>query len=148
MEEKELPRPLTLDEAFGRLRFYKQDTREVAEALQDAQTGEELLEEMRNNSVLGVPENQPGVWDERIKVGDVVYRSYTPIQCGVVTKVVPNPNGYFSEVTFVGLKKTWTKDSSMLNDFTQLVADHKRKYDNQNKTLKALKRMKLSDENA
>lgn len=138
MEEKELPRALTTEEAFSGLLDYKQNTSEVADALQDAETIEELLETMRSTPVKGVPAGRSAGWDESIKVGDVVYVAYSPIQCGVVTEVIPNPNGYFSEVTFVGLKKTWTKSSSWLNDYTELVADHKRKYNRHNKTLKAL----------
>ncbi len=138
MEEKELPRALTTEEAFGGLLDYKQDIGKVADALQDAQTIEELLEEMGRTPVEGVPAGRPEGWDERIKVGDVVYVSYTPVQCGVVTEVVQNPDGYFSQVTFVGLKKTWTMDSSGLRDFTELVADHKRKYERHKKTLKTL----------
>lgn len=134
MEEKELPPPLTISEAFGKM----------GEALQDDPPSlREILDEMSGGkkTVLGVPTTQQREWDERIKVGDVVYIAYTPIQCGVVTKVEKLPDSFFTLVTFVGLKKTWTEWSSALNDYTKLVADHKRKYDRHKKTLKALEEL-------
>ncbi len=127
MEEKELPRALTTEEAFSGLLDYKL-----------AQTLKELRQETRRTPVEGVSENQPKMWDERIKVGDVVYIAYAPVQCGVVRKVEKVPDSFFTLVTFVGLKKTWTEWSFALNDFRELVADHKRKYDRHNKILKAL----------
>lgn len=79
-------------------------------------------------------------------VGAAVYKNYTPVSCGkIVEDLGPTPlgNGQFS--TFHTVKVKWLKDGSVteisthkLACYESLVADHRRKLQNQSATLERI----------
>jgi hypothetical protein len=81
--------------------------------------------------------------DKKI-VGTAVYESYRPAKCGmVIADLGPTDGGYFHTLRVRYLKDGVERDidSGRLNDFNELVADHKRKYENHLATLQKLNRL-------
>lgn len=83
---------------------------------------------------------------QRIKegtiVGALVYEAYTPAKCGkVLEDLGPTGSGYFHRLKVRLLKNGEEKiyGSGILNDFEELIADHKRKYERHLATLEKLK---------
>lgn len=79
-------------------------------------------------------------------VGTFVYESYTPSRCGFVTQDLGVTSGGYFHMLRVkyhdGVEKTI--DSGQLKDFEELIADHKRKYENHLAKLDKLKQLKDS----
>lgn len=87
------------------------------------------------------------------KVGDIVYEAYVPQNPGRIIEILPHdPDDYFIPVkvrwlkekkgkSYVGHGKETECSTQSLNDFSALVEDHKRKYNNQSKLLKEAEKL-------
>lgn len=77
-------------------------------------------------------------------VGAFVYRAYTPAKCGVVIEDLgPIGNGYFHRLKVKMINgKVEEIESGLLNDYEELIADHKKKYDGHMAKLEKLKQFK------
>lgn len=80
-------------------------------------------------------------------VGAFVYEAYTPSRCGVVIRDLgPIGNGYFHKLEIKYRKgEIKVRDSGQVNDYEELIADHKRKYDNHLSVLEQLRKMRSQE---
>lgn len=90
----------------------------------------------------------------KFQVGDLVYRAYSPVQCGKIVADLGRQrrstlSGGIYESSFHHYRVKWLKDGSesddvpeqALRDFAELVAEHRRKYENHAATLERLRRL-------